>query len=68
MKGGISMDNTLRQEVKLLKAYKNVSYKQLAEQLGIKTKSFYNWLHGEYDFSERTAERLQNVLCGITGD
>jgi hypothetical protein len=31
MKGGISMDNTLRQEVKLLKAYKNVSYKQLAE-------------------------------------
>lgn len=32
MKGGyITMDNTLRQEVKLLKAYKNVSYKQLAE-------------------------------------
>jgi hypothetical protein len=31
MKGGISMDNTLRQEVKLLKAYKNISYKQLAE-------------------------------------
>lgn len=68
MKGGISMDNTLRQEVKLLKAYKNVSYKQLAEQLGIKTKSFYNWLHGEYDFSERTAERLHSVLCGMTGE
>lgn len=62
------MDNKLRQEVKLIKVYQNVSYKTLAEQLGIKTKSFYNWLHGEYDFSERTAEKLHEILCGLTGD
>ena len=61
------MDNKLRQEVKLIKVYYNVSYKTLAEQLGIKTKSFYNWLHGEYDFSERTAEKLHEILCGLTG-
>lgn len=61
------MDNTLRQEVKLLKVYKNVSYRQLAEQLGIKTKSFYNWLHGEYDFSERTANKLHNICMDLTG-
>lgn len=61
------MDNRLRQEVKLLKVYKNVSYKQLAEDLGIKTKSFYNWLHGEYSFSDKTAERLHNILCSMNG-
>lgn len=62
------MDNTLRQEVKLLKVYKNISYRQLAEQLGIKTKSFYNWLHGEYSFSDRTAERLHSIVCSMNGE
>lgn len=61
------MDDALRQEVKLLKAYKNVSYKELSQQIGIRTKSFYNWLHGEYDFSERTADKLHNVCMELMG-
>ena len=61
------MDNTLRQEVKLLKVYKNISYKDLSQYLGIKTKSFYNWLHGEYDFRERTADKLHNICMDLMG-
>ena len=61
------MDNTLRNEVKLLKVYKNVSYKDLAQLLGIKAKSFYNWLHGEYDFSDNTANKLHSICMEITG-
>ena len=53
------MDDTLREKVKLLKVYKNVSYKVIAQKLGVKTKSLYNWLHGEYTFSANTANRLK---------
>ena len=60
------MDNTLRNEVKLLKVYKDVSYKQIAQLLGIKAKSFYNWLHGEYNFSEHTAEKLHSICMEMT--
>lgn len=61
------MDDTLRQEVKLLKVYKDISYKELSQHLGIKPKSFYNWLHGEYDFSEKTADKLHNICMELMG-
>lgn len=59
------MDNTLRQEVKLLKVYKDISYKEIAQLLGIKAKSFYNWLHGEYNLSDRTADKLHSICMEL---
>ena len=61
------MDDTLRQQVRLLKVYKNISYKDVAQKLGIKTKSLYNWLHGEYDFSVNTANRLRYIIQDLAG-
>lgn len=61
------MDDTLRQNVRLLKVYKNISYKELAQQLGIKTNSFYNWLRGEYSFSQETAKKLKYIVAEMDG-
>lgn len=61
------MDDTLREKVKLLKVYKNVSYKAIAQKLGVKTKSLYNWLHGEYTFSVDTANRLKRIVEEMAG-
>lgn len=61
------MDDTLRQEVKLLKVNKNISYKELSKRLDIKTNSFYNWLHNEYSFSQETANRLKYIIQEIEG-
>ena len=39
-------DEDLRKEVKMFKVIHNVSYKQIADELGIKQRSIYNWLAG----------------------
>jgi hypothetical protein len=40
------MQDILRKEVKLLKAFNNISYRTFAEAIGVKTSSFYSWLKG----------------------
>lgn len=56
------MNQHLRKECKLLKALQNVSYKELAENLEIKTDSFYCWLQGYYDFGDKKQQRLQEII------
>lgn len=56
------MNDKLRKEVKLLKAFQGISYKELAELLEIRTDSFYNWLCGYYDFGEKRQERLLEII------
>lgn len=56
------MNQHLRKECKLLKALQNVSYKELAENLEIKTDSFYCWLKGYYDFGDKKQQRLQEII------
>jgi len=46
------MNEKLRTEVKLLKAFQGVSYKELSELLEMRTDSFYNWLCGYYNLGE----------------
>jgi len=36
----------LRKKVKMLKALQGISYKEIAEYLELRPKSFYNWLDG----------------------
>lgn len=56
------MDNYLRKEARLLKALQGVSYKELAENLEIKTDSFYCWLKGYYNFSPEKQARLLEII------
>ena len=55
------MEN-LRQRVKLLKALQGVSYKEIAEYIELPPKSFYNWLNGQFEFSEEREQRLIEIL------
>ena len=59
------MNNELRKQVKLLKALQGISYKEIAEYLEIKVDSFYSWLRGNYDFSEKRLSMLQNVITNL---
>ena len=56
------MNKKLRQEVKLLKAFQNITYKDIAELLQIRQDSFYNWLCGQYDFGESRQKRLKEII------
>lgn len=50
------MQNQLRHEVKLLKAFNSISYKSIAEAIGVERSSFYSWLKGQYDFGFYTEQ------------
>jgi len=39
-------DDILRIEVKLIRAFYGIKYKTIADELGIKARSLYNWLAG----------------------
>ena len=56
------MNDFLRQQVKLLKALQNISYKELAELIEIKQDSFYCWLKGYYDFGLQRQQRLKEII------
>lgn len=55
-------DNELRKQVKLLKAFDNISYKELSEYLDIKQDSLYSWLRGNYNFSYQRQARLKQII------
>lgn len=45
------MNDELRRKCKELKAFQDISYKEMATYLEIKRNSFYNWLKGYYNLS-----------------
>ena len=55
-------DSTLRLEVKLLKVYNNIRYKELSEKLGIKSKSFYGWLKEDFNLSDENKRKLSLII------
>lgn len=56
------MNNELRKEVRALKAFQSVRYKELAELLEIRIDSFYNWLSGYYNLGEQKQRRLKEII------
>lgn len=56
------MQDDIRLKVKLLKVKKDISYLQLAKELGIKRNSFYNWLKGYYDLSLTKLNNLIQII------
>ena len=59
------MNEKLRKEVKLLKALQGISYTEMAEYLVIKMKSFYNWIHGDYNLSEEKQRQLNDIITNL---
>ena len=55
----------LRKRVRFLKASQNVSYKELSEYLEITRSSMYNWLHSQYELSEKRALRLEEIISNL---
>lgn len=55
-------DNALRLEVKQLKVYKDINYKELSQELGIKPKSFYGWLKEDFNLSAANKRKLDLII------
>lgn len=55
-------DDILRHQVKLLKALQGISYKEIAERIGIKPDSLGSWLRCNYNFSDTRIERLKQII------
>lgn len=56
------MNDKLRNDCKSLKAFQNISYKEIAGYLEIKQDSFYCWLKGYYDFSIEKQRKLKSII------
>lgn len=59
------MNEALRKQVKELKVYQDITYKELAEYLEIQRNSFYNWLKGYYNLSEEKQIQLQDIINNL---
>lgn len=57
--------DTLRKQVKMLKALQGITYKEISEYLEIRTSSLYSWLNGNFDFGEDRTKRLQQILTNL---
>lgn len=60
------MNDSLRRDVKLMKALQGISYAEIAEYLEIKQRSFYAWLHGQYELSFEKQQRLREILDNLS--
>ena len=60
------MNEALRKQVKELKVYQDITYKELAEYLEIQRNSFYNWLNGYYNLSQEKQLRLLEIIALIS--
>ena len=58
--GGLYMD--LRKQVRLLKANRGITFKEISLQLGLKGNSFYNWLCNKYELSTDKQAQLQGII------
>lgn len=56
------MNNELRHKVKELKVYQGITYKEIAEYLEISRNSFYNWLNGYYELSNKKEQYLKEII------
>lgn len=56
------MNDYLRKQVKLLKAFQGISYKEISEYLEIRQDSFYNWLKGNYNLGPDKQKRLSDII------
>lgn len=56
------MNRYLRKKCKLIKVFNNITYKQMAKEIGIKEDSFYNWIKEKYDLGEEKQKILYKYV------
>ena len=61
----IEINERLRYEVKQLKAFQDISYKDIAELLEMNTKSFYLWLRGHYKLGLEKQHKLTDIISDL---
>jgi ribosome-binding protein aMBF1 (putative translation factor) len=54
----------LRKQCRIAKAVSNneLSFKELAQAININDYSFYNWINGSYELSDKKARYLQDIV------
>ena len=55
----------LRKQVKLLKAFQNITYTEIAGYLEVKQSSFYAWIKGQYDFGADRQKQLNDIITNL---
>ena len=55
-------NDELREEVRLLKALHRITYKEFAQANNIKVSSFYNWLRGDFDYTDNSCGIVFNAV------
>ena len=59
----------MRKRVKMAKAMNNdIYYKDFAEYLCVSQNSFYNWLKGYYNLSNRKLNKLNEIVIDLIQD
>ena len=62
----MNKNDELRQKVKFLKALGQIdTYIEVAEVLGIKKKSLYNWLRGDFNLSDEKERILEELVSDL---
>lgn len=56
------MKKDLRYYVRLAKATKKISYKEIATYIGISNSAMYNWLNYQYELSSAKRRDLNDLL------
>ena len=62
------MNEKLRKQVKQLKVFQGIKYKEISEYLEIRTDSFYNWLNGQYDLGIEKQKHLAEIITNLSED
>lgn len=58
---------SLRRAVWNIKREENITFKQMAEDLGLSYKSLLNWNKGLYDFGDKRTARLIKLIAQYQG-
>ena len=52
----------VRQKVLITKAFHNINYNKMAQDLKISQNAFYNWLNRQYNLKEENLNKLNSII------
>lgn len=55
-------NDELREEVRILKATHRIPFKTFAQANNLKVSSFYNWLRGDFDYTDNSCELVHSAV------
>lgn len=59
------MNEDLRKQVKSLKCFQGVTYREIAQYLEISESGMYSWLRGNYNLGYEKQKRLQEIIDNL---